>query len=139
MGRGTTHLDSGSVARKHRIAAALAGLTLAVAPAAAYAQNGAGDQQYQDPFAGGAPAPSAPKAQKPSAPLSQAPPVTSAPATPATPAAPAAQPAATATAAPAAQGQLPRTGLDVRLVAAAGLVLLLAGGALRLRLADGRG
>jgi hypothetical protein len=136
MGRGTTHLDSGSVARKHRIAAALAGLTLAVAPAAAYAQNGAGDQQYQDPFAGGAPAPSAPKAQKPSAPLSQAPPVTSAPATPA---APAPQPAATATAAPAAQGQLPRTGLDVRLVAAAGLVLLLAGGALRLRLADGRG
>jgi hypothetical protein len=136
MGRGTTHLDSGSVARKHRIAAALAGLTLAVAPAAAYAQNGAGDQQYQDPFAGGAPAPSAPKAQKPSAPLSQAPPVTSARATPA---APAAQPAATATAAPAAQGQLPRTGLDVRLVAAAGLVLLLAGGALRLRLADGRG
>jgi hypothetical protein len=136
MGRGTTHLDSGSVARKHRIAAALAGLTLAVSPAAAYAQNGAGDQQYQDPFAGGAPAPSAPKAQKPSAPLSQAPPVTSAPAAPA---APAAQPAATATAAPAAQGQLPRTGLDVRLVAAAGLVLLLAGGALRLRLADGRG
>jgi hypothetical protein len=119
------------VARKHRIAAALAGLTLAVAPAAAHAQNGAGDQQYQDPFAGGAPTQTAPKAQKPSAPLAQAPPATS------TPAAPAPQ-AAAATAAPAAQGQLPRTGLDVRVVAGAGLVLLLAGIALRLRPAHGR-
>jgi hypothetical protein len=134
MRRGTTHLDSGSVARKHRIAAALAGLTLAVAPAAARAQGGAGDQQYQDPFGAGQ-TQTAPKAQQPSAPLSQAPPVTSAPATPAP------QTARTATAAPTAQGQLPRTGLDVRLVAAAALVLLLAGVALRLRLrlADGRG
>ena len=82
MHRGTTHLDSGSVARKHRIAAALAGLALAVAPAAAHAQGGAGDQQYQDPFGAGQ-TQTAPKAQQPSAPLSQAPPVTSAPATPA--------------------------------------------------------
>jgi hypothetical protein len=118
------------VARKHRIAAALAGLSLAVAPAAAHAQNGAGDEQYQDPFGGQTQ--TAPKAQQPSAPLSQAPPATSAPATPAPQAAP------TATAAPVAQAQLPRTGLDVRLVAAAGLVLLLAGVALRLRLTDGR-
>jgi hypothetical protein len=103
------------VARKHRIAAALAGLTLAVAPAAAHAQNGAGDQQYQDPFAGGAPTQTAPKAQKPSAPLAQAPGATSTP-----------------------QGQLPRTGLDVRVVAGAGLVLLLAGIAMRLRPAHGR-
>jgi hypothetical protein len=121
------------VARKHRIAAALAGLTLAAAPAAAHAQNGAGDQQYQDPFAGGGPTQTAPKAQKPSAPLAQAPPATVAPAAPAPRAA-----TATATAAPAAQGQLPRTGLDVRVVAGAGLVLLLAGIALRLRLAHGR-
>jgi hypothetical protein len=120
------------VARKHRIAAALAGLSLAVVPAAAHAQNGAGDQQYQDPFAGGGQTQTAPKAQQPSAPLSQAPPVASAPATPAP------QAAKTATAAPVAQGQLPRTGLDVRLVAAAGLVLLLAGVALRLGLAHGR-
>jgi LPXTG-motif cell wall-anchored protein len=55
------------------------------------------------------------------------------------PATPAPQAARTATAAPTAQGQLPRTGLDVRVVAAAGLVLLLAGAALRLRLAHGRG
>jgi hypothetical protein len=118
------------VARKHRIAAALAGLSLALAPAAAHAQNGAGDQQYQDPFGSGSQ--TAPKAQQPSAPLSQAPPATSAPATPAP------QAAQAASAAPVAQAQLPRTGLDVRVVAAAGLVLLLAGVALRLGLAHGR-
>jgi hypothetical protein len=121
------------VARKHRIAAVLAGLSLALAPAAAHAQNGAGDQQYQDPFAGGGQTQTTPKAQQPSAPLSQARPPTSTRPTPA-------PQATTATAAPAAQGQLPRTGLDVRLVAGAGLVLLLAGLALRLRLrlTDGR-
>jgi LPXTG-motif cell wall-anchored protein len=120
------------VARQHRIAALLAGLSLAVVPAAAHAQNGAGDEQYQDPFGGGQ-TQTAPKAQQPSAPLSQAPPVTPAPATPAP------QAARTATAAPTAQGQLPRTGLDVRLLAAAGLVLLLAGLVLRLRLRPGDG
>jgi hypothetical protein len=124
---------------KHRIAAGLAALSLAAAPAAAHAQNGAGDEQYQDPFAGGGQTQTTPKHQQ-STPssgsgLSQAPPATSSPSAGAS-----ASQAAPPAPAPAAQAQqLPRTGLDVRVVAGAGIMLVLAGVALRRRLGDGRG
>lgn len=98
---------------------------LAIAAAPAWAQS-AGDEQYDDPFAGqedpGSNAQPAPTAT-PSAP------VVAAQAAPA----PAADPAAPATAA-----QLPRTGTDALFAALAGLGLVLVGVGLRLRVpADG--
>jgi LPXTG-motif cell wall-anchored protein len=109
-----------------RLAFLLAGLALALAaPAAALAQ-GAGDEQYSDPFGSGQseePEPSGGAdeggAAEPSAPE---------------PAAPA--PAPTAAAAqeePAEPAQLPYTGADEGLVALAGLMLLAGGIALRVR------
>lgn len=112
--------------------AALAG---GLAAPAAHAQ-GAGDEQYQDPFdSTGSQGSSKPK-PKP-APTAQAPSTSSgsttaqAPTATPAPAAPAATAAATAD--PAAAGELPRTGLDTRVALAAGLTLLLLGLALRRR------
>jgi hypothetical protein len=111
---------------RRRIAAVLAVLAVAVAPATALAQSGAGDDQYVDPIGGGGgqtqPSQSAPAPSSgPS--LSTSPSLNSAPAT---------------SVAPAATGpQLPRTGFDAGVVAAAGFALLLCGLALRRRLDAG--
>ena len=99
------------------------------APAAALAQ-GAGDEQYQDPFGDEqsepTPAPTATPAPAQSAP--------SAPAPTATPsAAQAPAQAAPVPAAPALAAELPRTGTDAGWPALAGAVLLAAGLALRRR------
>lgn len=99
-------------------------LALAAAPGVARAQSGAGDEQYQDPFAGQR---SGGGSQGSGGSLSQAPPG-AAPAT--TPAAP----SATQAALPA---ELARTGGDLRLPAGAGILLLIGGLVLRRR-ADGR-
>lgn len=110
--------------------AALAG---GLAAPAAHAQ-GAGDEQYQDPFDSTGSQGSKPK-PKP-APAAQAPSTSSGTTTAQAPATtPAAAPAATAaaTADPAAAGELPRTGLDTRAALVAGLTLLLLGLALRRR------
>jgi pyruvate dehydrogenase E2 component (dihydrolipoyllysine-residue acetyltransferase) len=101
-------------------------MLLLLAAPAAWAQS-AGDEQYDDPFAGqedqgssAQPAPTATPAPAPAA-------------------APAAQQAAPAQAAPTASAaQLPRTGAETLLTALAGVGLVMAGVGLRLRLpADG--
>ena len=94
------------------------------APSAALAQ-GAGDEQYQDPFGEEQPQPEPAPTAAP-APAQPAPaPAQPAPAQPA-PAQPAPPPAQ------ASQGeQLPRTGADAGWLALAGIVLLAAGLALR--------
>jgi LPXTG-motif cell wall-anchored protein len=104
---------------------AVAGAVLALLPAAAAAQS-AGDNQYEDPFAGQpaqskpAPAPASPAP----APATQAPAqATAAPAAPSRP--------SSASAARAQGAQLPRTGGDARWPALLGLVLMAAGVALR--------
>jgi LPXTG-motif cell wall-anchored protein len=96
---------------------------LALAGTPAWAQS-AGDEQYDDPFAG---------QQEQGSSAQPAPTATPAPA----PAAPAA--AQTAPAAPTASAaQLPRTGAETLLTALAGVGLVMAGVGLRLRLpADG--
>ena len=127
--RGAT-LPSRGVPAPRRIAAVAASLAVALAPAAARAQDGAGDQQYTDPFAGQSqpkpkPKPTAPAQQQtqPSQQQQTTPPAT----TPAPAPAPAAQQPA------ASSRELPRTGFDVVPVALAGVVLVLAGLALRRR------
>jgi len=108
-------------------------LAVALAPAAARAQDGAGDQQYTDPFAGQSqpkpkpkPAPVQPvphqqvPSQQPAAPQTTTP-------------APAPAPAAAAQQPAAASRELPRTGFDVVPVALVGVALVLAGLALRRR------
>jgi len=107
-------------------------LAVALAPAAAHAQNGAGDEQYTDPFAGQ----SQPKA-KPKPTTVQPAPHRQLPATP-QPATNAQQPAASAPQPAAAQGELPRTGFDLVPVTLLGVALVLAGLALRRRTAHGR-
>ena len=108
--------------RGWRRSLAVAGTVLALLPAAAAAQS-AGDEQYSDPFA---------NEQKPSPTpaATQAPAVAAQPAQ-ATPAPTAAAPAASN--APAQGAQLPRTGWDVGVPGALGLVLMSAGVALRAR------
>jgi LPXTG-motif cell wall-anchored protein len=103
-------------------------LAVALAPAAARAQDGAGDQQYTDPFAGQ----SQPKPKpKPTAPAQQAQPTQQQTTPQTTTPAPAAAPA---TQQPAAGSrELPRTGFDVIPVALVGVALVLAGLALRRR------
>ena len=98
------------------------------APAAALAQ-GAGDEQYQDPFGDeqSQPAPAPAPTTAPAPAPAQAP---SAPAPTATPSAQA--PPASPAPAPAA-GQLPRTGAEAGWLALAGAVLLAAGLAIRRR------
>jgi hypothetical protein len=136
MWRGTltrwATLPSRGVPAPRRIAAAVVSIALAAAPAVAHAQDGAGDEQYTDPFAGQSqPKPKAkPKPQQQqSQPAQQQ----------ATPQPSAAAPAQTQQPQPAASsGQLPRTGLDLVPVALVGVALVLAGLALRRRAADGR-
>lgn len=104
---------------------------MAVAPAAAVAQNGAGDEQYQDPFAGGSSQPAANPKPKPQPTQQQSQPAQQAAPQPATTASTSPQPAARS-------GELPRTGFDVIPVALAGVALVAAGLALRRRAAHGR-
>ncbi len=138
MWRGTltrsATLPSRGVPAPRRIAALAVSLAFALAPAAAHAQNGAGDEQYSDPFAGQTTPPkSSPKpTQTQTAPSQQAAPQTTAQ----QPSAPAATPAPATTSAPS---ELPRTGFDVLPVALAGLALVAVGLALlRRRGAHGR-
>ena len=128
--RGAT-LPSRGVPAPRRIAAVAAvGLAVALAPAAAHAQDGAGDQQYTDPFAGQSQPKPKPKA-KPVQPVphqqlpaqQQATPQTTTPA-------PAAQQQPSAS---SSSGELPRTGFDIVPVALVGVALVLAGLALRRR------
>ena len=126
--RGAT-LPSRGVPAPRRIAAVAVSLAVALAPAAARAQDGAGDEQYTDPFAG-QPAKPKPKPVQP-VPHQQLP--SQQQATPQT-TTPAPAPAAAATQQPAASsGELPRTGFDVIPVALVGVALVLAGLALRRR------
>jgi LPXTG-motif cell wall-anchored protein len=134
MWRGTltggATLPSRGVPAPRRIAALAVSLAVALAPAAARAQDGAGDSQYTDPFAGQSqpkpkPKPTAP-AQQQAQPSQQATPQTTTPAPAAAPVPAAQQPAASS-------GELPRTGFDVVPVALVGVALVLAGLALRRR------
>jgi LPXTG-motif cell wall-anchored protein len=121
-----------------RIGAVMAILALLV-PSAALAQSdgggGAGDSQYQDPFGSSQPSkPAKPAARQQPARQQTSPQPAPAPAAPA----PAATTPAAQAQAPSAQQSppgptLPRTGFDVLPVAAAGVVLLLGGLALRRR------
>jgi len=128
--RGAT-LPSRGVPAPRRIAAVAAALAVALTPAAACAQDGAGDQQYTDPFAGQSqpkpkPKPTAPAQQQTQPAQQQTPQQTTAPA-------PAAAPAATTQQTGASSRELPRTGFDVIPVALVGVALVLAGLALRRR------
>jgi LPXTG-motif cell wall-anchored protein len=118
------------VPARRRIAALAAILAVAAAPGVALAQNGAGDEQYSDPFQT-TPAPKATTKPKP---------------TPAQPVPhqqvqsqqqPDPQPTATATQT-GGGGELPRTGLDLAPLALAGLALVAAGLLLRRRAGHGR-
>ena len=128
--RGAT-LPSRGVPAPRRIAAVAAALAVALAPAAARAQDGAGDEQYTDPFAGQSqpkpkPKPTAPAQQQTQPAQQQTQPQTTTPA-------PAAAPAASTQQTGASSGELPRTGFDVIPVALVGVALVLAGLALRRR------
>jgi LPXTG-motif cell wall-anchored protein len=127
--RGAT-LPSRGVPAPRRIAAVAASLAVALAPAAARAQDGAGDEQYTDPFAGQTQPKPKPKAkQVQPVPHQQLPSQQqSTPQTTTTPA-PAAQQQPSAS----SSGELPRTGFDVIPVALVGVALVLAGLALRRR------
>ena len=117
-----------SMARSLLIVAAL--LCALAAPSAAFAQ-GAGDEQYQDPFGDeqsqAEPTPTATPAPSQPAPSQAATAPTATPSTAQAPtqAAPAPAPA------PAPAGELPRTGADATWLALAGFALLAAGLALR--------
>jgi len=104
-----------------RLVALLLAVSLLALPAAAMAQ-GAGDEQYSDPFG---------QADEPNGSQDQpAPEPEAAPAAPATPAAPAEQATASQD---AAAPTLPATGLPAFLLASAGAMLLASGVALRRR------
>jgi hypothetical protein len=110
------------------LAAVVALIAAAPAPVPALAQS-AGDEQYEDPFAGQDPGGSDDETQQQPAP-EPAEPAQSAPepaAESSTPATPAATPASQ-------QTELPRTGLDAVPLLAIGAVLLGSGVALRVRL-----
>jgi DNA polymerase-3 subunit gamma/tau len=116
------------VASRRRLVA-LAAAALLAAPAPALAQS-AGDEQYEDPFAGeeqsqpeptATPAPSEPESEPAPAPA------------PEEPAPAATQPAPAAT---QQQTELPRTGFDAAPLLAAGALLLGGGIALRIRLRE---
>jgi LPXTG-motif cell wall-anchored protein len=131
MWRGTrtpgATVPSRGVPARRRIAALAAALTVAAAPGVALAQNGAGDEQYQDPFQT-TPAPKATTKPKP---------------TPVQPVphqqvqTPQPQPTATATQTGGSGGQLPRTGLDLAPLGLAGIALVAAGLVLRRRAGHG--
>ena len=129
--RGAT-LPSRGVPAPRRIAAVAVSLAVALAPAAARAQDGAGDEQYTDPFAGQPQAKPKPKPTPAPAPAQQQQPAQQqATPQPTAPAPAAQQPAAT-------PRELPRTGFDVVPVVLVGVALVLAGLALRRRAAHGR-
>ena len=117
----------------------LAVLAVGIAPGAALAQSGgAGDDQYVDPIGGNSQqqnsgSNSSGSGSNSSGSGSNGPALSNTPAltAQASPSTPSAAPAATSS-------QLPRTGVDTGVVAAIGGVLLLAGVALRRRLADAR-
>ena len=115
--------------RRLTVLAAVAALAAAApAPVPALAQS-AGDEQYEDPFAGQDPGAAQPEPQAPAA--EPAAPAQSTPAPDSsTPAAPTAESAAQP------QPELPRTGLDTAPVLAIGAVLLGTGVALRVRLRE---
>ena len=111
------------------LAAVVALIAAAPAPVPALAQS-AGDEQYEDPFAGQDPGGSDDETQQPAP--EPAEPAQSAPepaAESSTPATPAATPASQ-------QAELPRTGLDAAPILAIGAVLLGGGVALRVRLRE---
>ncbi|HYM57179.1 MAG TPA: hypothetical protein VES79_04385 [Solirubrobacteraceae bacterium] len=103
--------------------AAVAAVMLALLPAAAVAQS-AGDEQYEDPFAGEQPAPTSTPAPAPS--LGSG---TAQPAPPTAAPAPAAAPTS---------ARLPRTGADPPLAVVAGVFLLASGAGLRRLQVHGR-
>ena len=116
---------------RRRLAAISAALLLA-APASAFGQS-AGDEQYEDPFAG------QDQQEQPAATPTPAPgePEPAAPA----PAAPSQTPETAPAPAPTGEpgeppAELPRTGLDAGLVLAIGAALLAGGVALRLRVRE---
>jgi len=129
-----------------RLAAPLAALIFAAAPATAIAQN-AGDEQYADPFGnnsqsggggGSSNSGSSGSSQNSGTTGTTGSGVAGTQAQlQATPSASAAGQASSSQA-PGSSGQLPRTGLDVGIVAALGAALLLGGLALRRRSADAR-
>jgi hypothetical protein len=102
-----------------RLVALLVALALLALPALALADS-AGDNQYSDPFGGSTPTQTAP--QSTTAPAAPAP---TQPTSNTSPSSSAKDPAA----------QLPRTGLDLRIVGGAGVLLLGSGLLLRRRLA----
>jgi LPXTG-motif cell wall-anchored protein len=112
------------VPARRRIAALAAALVVAAAPGVALAQNGAGDEQYEDPFQT-TPAPKATTKPKP---------------TPVQPV-PHQQVQSEPQPAPSTQtgggGELPRTGLDLVPLALAGIALVAAGLVLRRRAGHG--
>ena len=123
-----------------RLAAPLAALILAAAPAAAFAQN-AGDEQYADPFGGNSQSGGGGGSSNSGSSGSSG--TTGTSGTAGSGVAAAQQQAtgaagATTGQSTASSGQLPRTGLDVGVVAAVGAALLLGGLALRRRSADAR-
>jgi hypothetical protein len=115
------------------LAAVLACIAAAPAPVPAFAQS-AGDDQYEDPFAGqdpgGSQEPEQQQTPEPAEPAAPAEPAQSAPAESSTPSAPVAEPASQQ------QPELPRTGLDAAPILALGAVLLGSGIALRVRLRE---
>jgi len=113
-----------------RLATLLAALVLALTLPAAALGQGAGDDQYTDPFGSGQNDTGDEPAQEPDAPTSSDDEPSAAPA-----------PAPTASAGPGqessaggGQDQLPYTGADAGLLALSGALLLAGGVALRLRL-----
>ena len=121
-------LESRLVPARRRSAALLMTAALAAAPTAALAQS-AGDDQYTDPF-GSNTTTATQKGTSTTPNLSPQPQGTSSTPTASTP-------TQTAEAAPQAATnaeQLPATGLDARVIALAGVALLLLGAGLRLRL-----
>jgi LPXTG-motif cell wall-anchored protein len=111
----------------------IAAILLAATPAAAFA-DGAGDEQYQDPFS----APSTPKQTKKkatTAPVTTAPAATAAPAAATAPASTSSSTASATQAAPAATAAptLPRTGAPTELIGLAGMVLIASGAVMRRR------
>ena len=127
-----TCLESALVPERRLIAAVLAVLALALAPAGALAQSGgAGDDQYVDPIGGNSQQQSNSGGSSGSG--------SNGPALSNTPALSAQASPSTAATPTASSGQtLPRTGADAGVLAAIGLTLLLAGLGLRRRLADER-